>query len=122
MTGERPKLATIQAYERSLNILCKWRSVFTGRILGTRGRDPQTQGFRDLFEKWLILRVEVSALSQILDAKGIISFDEYMKQVTVEADLLSASLAEQFPGMTAHEYGINYDIEKSAETMKGWPP
>jgi hypothetical protein len=122
MSGERPKAATIEAYERSLNILAKWRSVFTGRILGTRGRDPQTQGFRDLFEKLLILRVEVSALSQLLDAKGIISFDEYMKQVTVESDLLTKALAEQFPGMEAKEYGISYDLEKAQETMKGWPP
>jgi hypothetical protein len=49
-------------YPRELNRLCKWRSILVGRILGTRSADdPVARGYRDLFDKLLILRAEQSA-------------------------------------------------------------
>jgi hypothetical protein len=105
----------------ALNRLAKWRSVYTGRILGTRVMDPQTVGFRDLFEKLLLLRAETTALTRILLEKGIVGQDELTSIIGEEADFLNVALEQVFPGISANLSGITYKMPEAAETMKGWP-
>jgi hypothetical protein len=108
--------------QAALNRLAKWRSVLTGRILGTRPLDdPPTQGFRDIFEKLLILRAELTALTQVLADRRLLERDELASAIAAEAVWLADEYAKKFPGMTATDDGITLTAE-AAETMKGWPP
>ncbi len=105
-----------------LNRLGKWRSVLTGRVLGTRpSTDPQAQGYRDLFEKLLILRAESTALSALILKTGLITQEQLHDQVQFEAKLLCEQYAERFPGFKASDIGMEIDVAKAAETTKGWP-
>lgn len=109
--------------DREINRLCKWRSVYTGRILGTVPKgNPQGDGFRDLFEKLLIQRAEMSALTALLIEKGIISRDEMTSAVGEEAKFLADALETVFPGMKATDDGITYNLAEAIKTMEGWPP
>lgn len=108
---------------RVLNRLAKWRSVFAGWQLGTRlESDAECQAVRDHRELTMLLRVEVNALTACLIEAGIITPRSYTEQVILEADALSASYEGKFPGMSATDRGISYDLPRAAETMKGWPP
>lgn len=115
----------MKAYERmvaSLNVLAKWRTVFAGRILGTQPKDNgPVAGYRDLFEKLLIQRAELTALSKVLMDKGVCSHDEYCRAVAWAAEDLSKALADAFPGYEATSYGIRMDA-RAAKTSAGWPP
>lgn len=105
-----------------LNRLAKWRSVLTGRVLGTRSiDDPQCQGYRDLFEKLLLLRAEQSALVALLCRQGLIHRKEFAEQVQYEAKYLCESYEQAFPGFKASDIGMDIDVAKAAETTKGWP-
>ncbi len=110
--------------DAALNRLCKWRLILSGRLLGTRPKtDPEAQGVRDLFEKLLILRAEVTALTGVLIERGLVGQDGLCLAVAEEADLLSAAYEKTFPGMRATDDGIYiYDTALAAETMKGWKP
>jgi hypothetical protein len=100
----------------------KWRAVLTGRILGTRlMTDPAAQGFRDLFEKLILLRVEVSALGTLLVAKELVTAEELVAMIGAEALHLDALMEAAFPGITTTAEGTHYS-PRAAETMKGWPP
>jgi hypothetical protein len=108
--------------ERTLNRLAKWRTVFAGRWLGTRTKsDPEAIAVRDFAEKYLILRVEVSALAALLVARGIITTDQFQNQIIRECDHLQASLERSFPGFKATDDGMHVDTAKALETTKGWP-
>ena len=110
------------AYPRNLTRLLKWRTVLVGRVLGTRSKDdPQAQGYRDLFDKVLILRVESTALLTILLKKGIVTEAEVQAAVEDEADLLEKDYQKAFPGVRATDTGLDIDILKFRETTKGWP-
>jgi hypothetical protein len=110
------------AYPRNLNRLCKWRTVLVGRLLGTRpDSDPQTQGYRDLIDKMLVLRVEVTALTRLLLQNGIITEEGFKVAVEDEADMLEKDYQKRFPGVRATDTGLDIDIVKFRETTKGWP-
>ena len=108
---------------KTLEILCKWRSVFAGWQLGTRPKgDPECDAVRDHREVTMILRAEVTAIAALLIEKGIFTEDEFKFQVDFEAGWLSKQYEYKFPGMKATEVGIEYDAKVAAETMKGWRP
>ena len=107
----------------TINRLTKWRSVFAGWQLGTRSsHDPECQAVRDHREGTIILRVETTAITKVLVDKGICSVEDLQKAMIEEAELLNKDYEKKFPGMKATDYGIDYDIKKAAETMKGWNP
>lgn len=109
-------------YHRSVNRVAKWRLILAGRVWGTEKKTPQAKGRTDIFEKLILLRVEVSALTQLLIKKGVFTQEELMEQIIEECDHLDLSYSNQFPGIRATEDGIEmYDVEKATETMKGWP-
>lgn len=110
-------------YDQALNRLAKWRSVFASKWLGTRrADDAQVQSVRDIVERTLILRVEVTALAAILERKGVMTMKEYTDQVVFECGALNRLLEKQFPGFKATDEGITVDTVEGMKTMAGWPP
>ena len=108
---------------RALNRLAKWRTVFAGWQLGTRpDTDPECRAVRDHREATLILRVEQTAVVDLLIRKGVISQAEFEAAVEREAVQYERDLQERFPGFTATDTGLTIDPVKAAETMKGWKP
>lgn len=101
--------------------LGKWRTVMTGRIIGTRpNTDPQAQGFRDLFDKANVLRAAVNAVTALLIKKGVFTAEEYTRQLQEEAKWLCEQYEKQFPGFKATDYGLDVDTLKASQTTKGW--
>ena len=108
--------------DRALNIVAKWRTAFAGWQVGTRSKDdPVAAAIRDHREATLLLRVEVTALGDILLRKGLITHEEYLAAVEREAVQLNLDLAARFPGITANEYGLHFAMPQARETMKDWP-
>lgn len=105
-------------FDRALNRVAKWRSILTGRILGTKPiTDPPTQGLRDLFEKVILLRVEVTALTGLMLEKRVFTEDEVRAAVAEEADYLNAMYELEWPGITATDDGIHIELPLGAETL-----
>lgn len=105
-----------------LNKLCKWRTVLTGRILGTRSKDdPQAKGYRDIFESQLLMRAELNAFGRILIEKGICTQDEFSKVLREEAAELDKAYERTFPGFRTTTDGITIDAFVAKETTRNWP-
>ncbi len=106
----------------ALNILAKWRTLFTGWQLGTRPKgDPEGDAVRDHREATIVLRAEMSALTALLVDKGIIARDDWLAALEREATQLNADYERKFPGVTASETGLTID-KRALPWMKGWKP
>jgi hypothetical protein len=110
----------------ALNKLCKWRAVLAGWHHGTQSMtQPGTQAMRDLMDKWLIMRVEVSAMTQLCMENGVFTAEQFRVRVEREARMLDKAMEEVFPGMRTSEQGVVlFDAELAHKTMlaKGFPP
>jgi len=114
-----------QRVTASLNRLAKWRSRFAGWHLGTRpDTDGPTRAFRDLHEARLLQRAELSAMSRLLQEKGVYTLDEWLSAVATEADALNELLSDRFPGVRATDNGLRLTPGIAATTMRreGFPP
>ncbi|MGI4876678.1 MAG: hypothetical protein ACRYG4_04260 [Janthinobacterium lividum] len=102
----------------AMNKLCKWRTVLAGWHKGSSFTDaPGTPAMRDLMDKWLIMRVEGSALARLMLDKGVFTLAEFQEQLTVEAGELDKSMAQRFPGFMSTDVGITiYDVELARVT------
>jgi len=108
--------------ESALNRVAKWRVLFTGWQLGTRPKgDPEGDAVRDHREVTILLRAEVSALAQLLAAKGLVTQGEWEDALEAEADALNALFERRFPGVRASEIGLHLD-KRVLPWMKGWKP
>lgn len=110
-------------HRRSLEKLAKWRTVFTGWQLGTMDKStPGVPAVRDHWEKLILLRAEVTALTGLLIRKGVFDAAEFTQALGEEAEQLSQDYARSFPGMEATDDGIRMD-RRAAQTMrdKGFP-
>jgi hypothetical protein len=106
----------------ALNKLCKWRVALAGRWLGTRlAGDPECIAVRDVFDKLLVLRVEVTAITRMLLEKGICTQAELADAMATEAMALDKMYEQQFPGLSTSLTGLHIKMPEAAETMKGWP-
>jgi hypothetical protein len=114
----------------ALNKLCKWRTVLAGWHTGSKALldpsgkpTPGVQAMRDLMDKWLIMRVDNSAMAAILIKKGICTAEEFTEQVHEEARHLDKALEQLFPGFRSTEQGMSIDIATALKTMrdKGFP-
>ena len=76
---------------------------------------------RDAREMLILLRIEVSAVVQLLVRHHLVTIDELMNTVADEAELLDQAYAKQWPGCSSSDVGMVYTAE-AAETMKGWLP
>jgi hypothetical protein len=107
---------------RATNRLAKWRALFTGWQLGTRSiTDPEAQAVRDHREVTMLMRAEINALTWLLVERGVITSVDFTRAMAVEADKLNADYEERFPGVTASQDGLTYDL-RATEWMKGWRP
>jgi hypothetical protein len=107
---------------RALNILTKWRTLFTGWQLGTRPKgDPEGDAVRDHRELTIMLRAEVTAFTSLLREKGVFTDDEWMAALQREAELLNQAYERRFPGVTASMDGLRID-KRALPWMKGWKP
>ena len=107
---------------RALNVLAKWRTLLAGWQLGTRPKgDPACDAVSDHREVTLLLRAEVSALTGVLLAKGVVTDDEWAAALEQEAQALNRALETRFPGVTASETGLQMD-RRVLPWMKGWKP
>jgi hypothetical protein len=110
---------------QALNKLAKWRSVFTGWCWGTMASDTRgCQGLRDLMEARLIMRAELTAVTDLLIRKGVFSTKEFADAITHEALELDRMLEDKFPGFSTTPEGVTMDIQVAAETTVrlGFPP
>jgi hypothetical protein len=106
---------------RVLNRLAKWRAHYTGWMLGTRSiEDPQAQATRDVFEKLIMLRAEVSALTGLLIEKDVFTVREFTEHLVDEAELLCKDYEKRWPGCEAGDDGMHYILPEAAESMRGW--
>jgi hypothetical protein len=107
---------------RALQVLGKWRVLFTGWQLGTRPKgDPEGDAVRDHRELTILLRCEVTALTGLLLEKGLFTETEFQAALEREAKLLNADYERRFPGVTACETGLEMD-KRVLPWMKGWKP
>lgn len=108
-------------YKEVMNRVAKWRFVFASWQLGTRSNtDPECQAVKDHRELGIMLRIEVSALANLLIEKGVITLDEYKNQMITEAEFLDAAFEKKFPGFTSSDVGMSVNVEKAKETTKFW--
>jgi len=118
MTAPDQRTRTLSA----LNILAKWRTLFSGWQLGTRVKgDPEGDAVRDHREVTILLRAETSAIVGLLTSKGIITNDEWLAALEQEAVLLEQAYQDRFPGVRASEVGLTFD-KRAVAWMKGWKP
>lgn len=109
--------------QQALERLAKWRLVFAGWQLGTRLKgDPEGDAVRHHRELSIFLRCELSATTNLLIKKGVITLDEFKEQLTEEAVALDMMYEEKFPGFNAEDYGIRMSMPEAANTMRGWKP
>ena len=106
-----------------INRLGKWRSVFTGRMVGTVPRGhSQGEGWRDLFDCVHMLRAEVNAQTQLLVNAKVFTAEQFTEQLHKECAILCSHYERLFPGFTAEDWGTNMKLPEAHETTKGWPP
>lgn len=107
-----------------LNKLAKWRTVFAGWQLGTRQKsDPECAAVVDHRELSILLRVELTALTNLLIAKGVVTKEEFEQSLVEEAERLDKEYEKKFNGARSHEFGIEiYDLAAWEKTTKGWKP
>ena len=108
---------------RALNRVTRWRTLLAGWQLGTRPKgDPESDAVRDHREVTILLRVEGSALVNLLVAKGLITAQEWDAALAQEAHMLNAAYERRFPGVRATDDGLAMDARKieAAGWMKGW--
>lgn len=108
---------------QTLERLTKWRSVFAGWQLGTRLQtDPEAQAVRDHRDLSMLMRVEITALTQLLLDKGVFTLEELQDAMAAEAEALMHAYEARFPGFKATDHGLALDPALARETMKGWKP
>lgn len=108
---------------KALNIVTKWRTHFAGWQLGTRSdTDPVAAAVRDHREATIVLRVELNALTHVLLSKDIVTESEWLGAIEAAAKQLNNDYAARWPGVTASETGLHYELPQAMESMKGWLP
>jgi hypothetical protein len=110
-------------YHAAMNRLAKWRTVFAGWQLGTRAKgDPGADAVRDHREVTILLRVESNALAALLITKGVFTAEEWQTQLIEEANHLSKSFEQRFPGFKAFDDGMVITPHIAKDTTATWYP
>jgi len=68
------------------------------------------------------LRAEVSAIGQLLIARGVVTAEGYTAKVHEEAEHLCKAYERRFPGFKATDYGLDINTEIARDTTAGWKP
>jgi hypothetical protein len=109
----------------ALNKVAKWRKFFASWQLGTRlDTDGEYKAVADQRELLILLRVEVTALTDILLKKGVITEAEFQAALEREARTLDKDYQAKFPGFSTSQGGLHMKLPEAGETMRrlGFPP
>lgn len=82
---------------------------------------PECIAVRDVLEKLIVLRVEMTALTGLLMERGLITREAFQDAMATEALALDQLYERTFPGFTTSLVGVHVKMPEAAETMKGWP-
>lgn len=118
------KLNILKAEGRATASILVEREVITQAEFNERIRATlasQKEGVEDIFEDTLLIRAHFTVISGILLEQGIITVDDYRARINKEARWLCEQYEKEFPGFSAHDFGINISMPEAAETTKGWP-
>lgn len=114
---------TRRTYTEALNRVTKWRSHFAGWQLGTRLKeDAELQAVKDHREATIIHRVELTALTRCLIDRGVIDLEQFQREIVLEAERLEKDYEHRWPGASATDDGMHYDLQKAWQWMSGWKP
>lgn len=104
--------------------LHRWGFILVSRIRGTQpATDQVTKGVRNEINRALMMRVEINALTILLDKKGVVTGKEFAEQLQIEAKILCEKYEKEFKGAKTDDNGVViYDAAAFAETTKGWLP
>jgi hypothetical protein len=105
--------------------LGKWRGLYAGWWFGTKPiGDSQAKAARDNFDRTIMLRCEVNALTAILLDKGVCTTDEFVAHLLEEVEHMDRELERQWPGFYTDGASLHMKLPAAAETMraKGFPP
>lgn len=109
--------------QNAMNRIAKWRNIYAGWQLGTRSdQDPEAQAVRDMFDKFIALRVEVNALLTLMTEKKVFSADEFGETLLMEIQLYDEMLMRRWPGAEATDAGMKFDIQKVQPWMSRFKP
>lgn len=109
----------------ALNKLAKWRKFFASWQLGSRlSTDGEYKAVADHRELTIILRVEMTALTDILLKKGLITQKEMQAALEREARTLDKDYEDRFAGFSTSQTGLHMKMPEAYETAKrlGFPP
>lgn len=112
-------------WEMAMNRVARWRSWFAAWQLGTRSdTDGECRAVKEHREATILLRAELNALLALLVAKGVFTEQEFYEASIAAANALDKNFSTAYPGVTATEYGLSYNMELIAATMKrlNFPP
>lgn len=110
---------------RSADKLAKWRTVYTGWLLGTRAHeDPESRYHRNRNELLLLMRAELSAVTRLISELPGVTREHILTVMAEEYEALDSSLEEFFPGYSSRPDGMSIKLPEAAETMRrfGFPP
>lgn len=80
-----------------LNRLGKWRTILTGRLVGTKAiTDPTAIALRDVFDKMNILAAEANALQTLTLDLGIFSAEDLQSMLEIRNAAAKAGTVELF--------------------------
>lgn len=112
-----------QQLDHAVQKFTKWRGVFAGWQLGTRTtEDEECRAVRDHREVTMMLRAELNAFLGLLVAKGLITDEEWAKQMLNEVQHLDKQYEKKFPGFKTTAYGLSVDTRIAADTTRNWNP
>lgn len=109
----------------ALEKLAKWRKFFASWQLGTTSAgDGRYKAVADHREVSILMRAELSALTEILLRKGVLTEQQWTDALEREAKQLDQDYEGRFPGWRSLPEGLSMKLPEAAETMKnlGFPP
>lgn len=109
----------------ALEKLAKWRKFFASWQLGTTpAGDGRYRAVADHREVTIVMRAELSALTDLLIAQGVFTQGDFQDSVERHAKLLDHVYEERFPGWRSLPEGLHMKLPEAAETMRtmGFPP
>lgn len=110
-------------FDAALQRLCKWRRVFAMWQLGRSApfEHPTFKAVADHREVTLLMRAELSALSNLMVKNGAFTSEQFFGQMAVEAEHLCRAYEKKFPGIRADDTGLVMDMPAAGETLNGFP-
>lgn len=89
---------------------CIWEMANGKGLIGLPQDHPGLSNVRDLIDQILYCRAEVNALTKCLVDTGLITAEQYTKQVAEEYEYFARVKAKKF-GCKVTDYGLEFNIQ-----------